>query len=219
MNILILSSNYRFASTLSNVVENQGHHADCALISHAGLAEKSAPDLILAELSRDDYGLLLQIQGLRWTSPIIVFSDGLLPADRVFCIERGVVYFMSRDYEPSELLAYILGLQHRLQGQPQPLRYGNTSLDPESCQLQCGKKSVRLSSREFHVMHILLQSKPRIVSKQELLTRVWGNDSTAVENHVEVYIGFLRKKLQSIDSDLRISTARRMGYHLDIIHK
>lgn len=219
MNILILSSNYRFASAVCNVVESQGHHTDCALISRIDLNEMASPDLILAELNRDDYGLLLQIRDLRWTAPVIVFSDGLLPADRVFCIERGVVYFMGRNYEPSELLAYINGLQNRIQGQPHPLRYGSTSLDPESCQLICGKKSVRLSSREFHVMHILLKSKPRIVSKQELLSRVWGNDSTAVENHVEVYIGFLRKKLQSIDSDLRISTARRMGYHLDLVHK
>ena len=62
--------------------------------------------------------------------------------------------------------------------------------------LRCGSKSVRLSAREFDVMRILLQAKGGNVSKETLLERVWGFDSNAVENHVEVYAGFLRKKLR-----------------------
>lgn len=218
MNILILASKNDFAAKLHNLMEENGYHAQIAPISRPELSERAAPDLILAELTRDDYGLLLQLRELRWAVPIIVFSDGLQAADRVFCIERGVVYFLPCRFETSELLAYLHSIKGRTRNSAQPLRYGNTALDPESCQLLCGKKSVRLSSREFHVMHILLQSKARIVPKQELLNRVWGSDSAAVENHVEVYIGFLRKKLMSINSDLRICTARRMGYHLEISH-
>ena len=82
--------------------------------------------------------------------------------------------------------------------------------------LRCGSKSVRLSAREFDVMRFLLQSKGRVLSKEMILARVWGYDSNAVENHVEVYVGFLRKKLTSIGSDLKIEAIRRLGYHLEV---
>lgn len=216
MNVLILAADHRSSYFLCSLLEENGHHAESVLTSRPDLPSKKAPDLILAELSRNDYNLLLQIQNLRWSAPIIILSDELQAADRVFCIERGAVYFLCRRFETNELLAYITSLQKQHLGHTESLRYGNTVLELDSCQLVCGSKSVRLSAREFHVMHILLQARERITSKQELLTRVWGADSVAVENHVEVYVGFLRKKLRSIDSNIIISTARRMGYHLDI---
>ena len=74
---------------------------------------------------------------------------------------------------------------------------------------------MRLSAREFDVMRQLMQSPERNVSKETLLAKVWGYDSNAVENHVEVYVGFLRKKLRSIGSSVRIEAVRRLGYHLE----
>ena len=82
--------------------------------------------------------------------------------------------------------------------------------------LVCGDKRVRLSAREFDVMRFLLQAQGRNVPKESILARVWGYDSNAVDNHVEVYIGFLRKKLTSIGSNVRIGTRRRLGYHLEV---
>ena len=64
----------------------------------------------------------------------------------------------------------------------------------------------------------MMQAKENNVSKETLLTKVWGYDSNAVENHVEVYIGFLRKKLRSIGSDISIESLRRLGYHLEVKH-
>ena len=80
----------------------------------------------------------------------------------------------------------------------------------------CAVRSVRLSAREFDVMRFLLQARERNLSKEVILARVWGYDSNAVENSVEVYVGFLRKKLRSIDSNLRIEAIRRLGYHLEV---
>ena len=65
-------------------------------------------------------------------------------------------------------------------------------------------------------MRFLLQSREQILSKEVILARVWGYDSNAVENHVEVYVGFLRKKLRSIGSNISIEAARRLGYHLEV---
>ena len=65
-------------------------------------------------------------------------------------------------------------------------------------------------------MRQLMQGGARHVSKESLLEKAWGYDSNAVENHVEVYVGFLRKKLRGIGSDLRIEAVRRLGYHLEV---
>ena len=75
---------------------------------------------------------------------------------------------------------------------------------------------MRLSAKEFDIMRFLLQSGGRNLSKEVILARVWGYDSDAVENHVEVYVGFLRKKLASIESNIHIAAIRRMGYHLEV---
>ena len=82
--------------------------------------------------------------------------------------------------------------------------------------LVCGANTVRLSAKEFDIMRFLLQSGSRNLSKEVILARVWGYDSDAVENHVEVYVGFLRRKLASIGSNIHIETIRRMGYHLEV---
>ena len=65
-------------------------------------------------------------------------------------------------------------------------------------------------------MRFLLQAQSSIISKEVILARVWGYDSEAVENHVEVYVGFLRKKLRSIGSNIRIEAVRRLGYRLEV---
>lgn len=94
--------------------------------------------------------------------------------------------------------------------------YGNTMIDLETSSLVCGENSLRLSAKEFDVIRILFSNGERNVSKEMLLTKVWGFDSNAVENHVEVYVGFLRKKLASVGSNVRIEAVRRLGYHLEV---
>ena len=96
------------------------------------------------------------------------------------------------------------------------LKFGNTTLDLAAGMLVCGERSVRLSAKEFDVMRFLLQSREHNLSKEVILSRVWGFDSNAVENHVEVYVGFLRKKLASIGSNIRIVSIRKLGYHLEV---
>ena len=92
---------------------------------------------------------------------------------------------------------------------------GNTVLDLESASLSAGERSVRLSAKEFDIMRMLLRAGSRNVSKESLLIKVWGYDSEAVANHVEVYVGFLRKKLRLIGSNVRIESVRNLGYHLE----
>ena len=125
-------------------------------------------------------------------------------------------YFLLQPYDVRELLASVDALLQRITDQVEEPLFGNTRLILSSGKLSTGDQSVRLSAKEFEVMRLLLQAKDRLLSKEVILARVWGYDSNAVENHVEVYVGFLRKKLRSIGSNLEIKAVRRMGYTLEI---
>ena len=137
-------------------------------------------------------------------------------SDRVEGLDCGADYYLTKPFDSRELLACVNALLRRQGDQVDELRMGNTALDLANCTLVRGDSSVRLSAREFDVMRFLLQNKGRVLSKEMILSKVWGYDSNAVENHVEVYVGFLRKKLTSIGSDLKIEAIRRLGYHLEV---
>ena len=148
----------------------------------------------------------------------LLILDVMMPKLNGFQVARQVRadYYLTKPFDSRELLACVNALLRRQGDQVDELRMGNTALDLSSCTLVCGENGVRLSAREFDVMRFLLQSKGRVLSKEMILARVWGYDSNAVENHVEVYVGFLRKKLTSIGSDLKIEAIRRLGYHLEV---
>ena len=131
-------------------------------------------------------------------------------------LNAGADYYLTKPFDSRELMACINALLRRQGNQVDELTFGNTALDLASCMLVCGEKSQRLSAREFDVMRFLMQNQGRNLSKEMILARVWGYDSNAVENHVEVYVGFLRKKLGSIGSNVRIVAIRRLGYHLEV---
>ena len=85
--------------------------------------------------------------------------------------------------------------------------------------LSCGESSVHLSGKEFEVMSVLMSSSARVVSKQDLLLKVWGADAEASENSVEAYVSFLRKKLAHVGSAVQITTLRMLGYRLETFER
>ncbi len=170
-------------------------------------------DVMMSEM--DGYEVARRVRADRCGIPILMLTARSGIEDKIEGLNSGADYYLTKPFDSRELLACINALLRRQGAQINELSYGNTSLDLESGKLIRGEKSVRLSAREFDVMRILMQSKENNVSKETLLTKVWGYDSNAVENHVEVYVGFLRKKLLSIGSDLRIEAIRRLGYHLE----
>lgn len=136
--------------------------------------------------------------------------------DRIAGLNAGADYYLTKPFDSGELLASINALLRRQGGQVNEMVFGNTSLDLATGILLCDGRTLRLSAKEFDVMRLLLQSGPRNLSKAAILSRIWGLESNAVENHVEVYVAILRKKLSSIGSSIRIVAVRGMGYHLEV---
>ena len=97
---------------------------------------------------------------------------------------------------------------------PQVLAFGDIRLNQSTFCLEREGKSIRLGKREYEVLQILMHHKGAVVSKETLLLKIWGNDGEAVDNNVEIYISFLRKKLDFLGAKTAILTARHLGYYL-----
>ena len=221
MKILIIEDEKLLAESLKTLLEGKGFSVEVALdgITGAEYAELGVYDLLILDVMMpglNGYEVARKVRSQRVSTPILMLTARSSVEDRIEGLNAGADYYLSKPFDTRELLACIHTLLRRQGKQVDELRFGNTALDLATSTLLCGEKSVRLSAREFDVMRFLLQSRDRILPKEMILARVWGYDSSAVENHVEVYVGFLRKKLKSIGSNVRIEAIRRLGYHLEV---
>ena len=221
MRILIISENRAIASGIEQQLQVKNLDTETVYSGEIGeeYAELGIYDLLildsdLSEKSAYEIARSLRIKHCRM--PIILLVQKCEVEDRIKGMKSGVDYFLLQPYDVRELLASVDALLQRITDQAEEPYYGNTRLILASGKLVSGDQSIRLSAKEFEVRRLLLQAKDRLLSKEVILARVWGYDSNAVENHVEVYVGFLRKKLRSIGSNLEIKAVRRMGYTLEI---
>lgn len=221
MKILIIEDEVLLADSIRTLLQAKGFEAEAVYDGEAGrdYAELGVYDLLILDVmmpKMDGYQVARSVRASRCGTPILMLTARSSVEDRIEGLNAGADYYLPKPFDTRELLACVNALLRRQGGQVDELSYGNTVLDIASCTLSCGGKGVRLSSREFDVMRCLLQAGERNLAKEAILARVWGYDSEAVENHVEVYVGFLRKKLKSIGSNVRIEAVRRQGYHLEV---
>ncbi len=220
MKILIIEDEKLLADSVCELLREKGFETEAVYDGKSGkeYAELGVYDLIILDVmmpEMDGYSVAARLREERCSAPILMLTARSEVEDKIEGLNAGADYYLTKPFDSRELLACVNALLRRNGGQVNELSFGNTALDLESGRLIRGEESVRLSAREFDVMRVLMQAKENNVSKETLLTKVWGYDSNAVENHVEVYVGFLRKKLSSIGSNLRIEAIRRLGYHLE----
>lgn len=221
MKVLVIEDEKLVAESIRAILEHKGFDVETVYDGEAGTeyAELGIYDLLILDVMMPKFNgfqVARQVRVDRCATSILMLTARSDIEDRIQGLNAGADYYLTKPFDSRELLACVNALLRRQGDQVDELRMGNTALDLSSCTLVCGENSVRLSAREFDVMRFLLQSKGRVLSKEMILARVWGYDSNAVENHVEVYVGFLRKKLTSIGSDLKIEAIRRLGYHLEV---
>ena len=221
MKILIIEDEKLLADSLKVLLESKGFTVEAVYDGESGeaYAETGVYDLLILDVmmpKMDGYAVARQVRAHRCSTPILMLTAKSELEDRIAGLNAGADYYLTKPFDTRELLACINALLRRQGNEVNELSFGNPALDLSSSTLVCGENEVRLSAREFDVMRLLLQTKSGNLSKEVILSRVWGFDSNAVENHVEVYVGFLRKKLESIGSNVRIVSVRRLGYHLEV---
>ena len=220
MKILIVEDEQLLADSLKTLLESKGFSVEAVYdgVSGSEYAELNIYDLLILDVMMpgiDGYALARRVREKRMGVPILMLTARSELEDRIRGLDSGADYYLTKPFDARELLSCINALLRRQGGQVNEVSFGNTLLELNTGALVCGGKKVRLTAKEFDVMRLLLQSQGSNLSKESILIRVWGYESDAVENNVEVYIGFLRKKLKNIGSDIRIVSVRRLGYHLE----
>lgn len=221
MKVLIVEDEKLLADSLKALLESKGFEVEAVYDGESGAeyAELGIYDLLILDVmmpGMDGYQVARHVRAKRCATPILMLTAKSGLEDRIDGLNAGADYYLTKPFDSRELLACINALLRRQGNQVDELICGNTALELATGMLVCGEKRQRLSAREFDVMRFLMQSQNQIVPKEVILAKVWGFDSNAVENHVEVYVGFLRKKLQSIGSNVKIQAIRRLGYHLEV---
>ncbi len=221
MKILMIEDEKLLADSVKALLEKRGFDVECVYDGLSGVeyAELGIYDLLILDVmmpGMDGYQVAKSVRAKRCATPILMLTARSGLEDRIEGLNAGADYYLTKPFDARELLVCVNALLRRQGGQVDEMALGNTALDLNSCTLICGENSVRLSAKEFDVMRFLLQARDSISSKETILAKVWGYDSNAVENHVEVYVGFLRKKLASIGSNVRIETVRRLGYRMEV---
>ncbi|MBE6989850.1 MAG: response regulator transcription factor [Ruminococcaceae bacterium] len=225
MRILIVEDEVRLAQTLADLLKRQGYTADTCCDGVEGLdnAASGIYDLILLDAmlpGKDGFTLLRELRGGGHTVPVLMLTARSDVTDRVHGLDSGADYYLTKPFEPQELLACIRLLLRR--GNAAEARLddaitcGDLRLESGTFLLTCQDRSVRLSRREYDLMELLMRNQTQIVTKEQLLLKVWGYDSDAEDNNVEVYISFLRRKLTHLHSAVHIKTIRLVGYCLEV---
>jgi len=221
MKILIIEDERMLADSLRDFLLAKGFKVEVVYDGESGydFAMLGIYDLLILDVMMPGLnGLQVakQVREKRVTTPILMLTAKSDVQDRIDGLNAGADYYLTKPFDTRELMACINALLRRQGNQVDNLCYGNTELELATAILRCGDKQVRLTAKEFDVMRQLLRNKEKLIPKETLLARAWGFDTNAIENHVEVYMAFLRKKLRAIGSNVNIVAVRRLGYHLEL---
>ena len=221
MRILIVEDEVRLAEALSQIMTEQRYQADTVYSGSDGLdyALTGQYDVIVLDVMLPGISGLDVARRLRAahnSTPVLMLTAKDETADKVTGLDCGADDYMTKPFDPEELLARIRALTRR-QGEVlgETLSAADLSLNLSTRCLGRGEKSVRLGFKEFEIMRLLLSHTGAVVPKDDIIARVWGLESDAEDNNVEVYISFLRKKLSYLDSAVQIRALRKVGYFLD----
>ena len=162
--------------------------------------------------------VLRKIRAEGMDTPVLMFTAKDEISDKVKGLDSGADDYLTKPFATEELLARVRALGRRSSAaivNSDIITCGDLSLDTAAYELSCGKNSLKLGLKEFSIMGLLMKNSGRVLSKETLITKIWGYDSDAEYNNVEVYISFLRKKLDFIKSKAAIKTVRGVGYTLE----
>lgn len=221
MQVLIVEDDIRLAQALGQILEENHYQVDLVHDGDQGLAyaESGSYDVVILDVMlprKSGLEVVAELRRADVATPVLMLTARTTVQDKITGLDSGADDYMTKPFSPAELLAHLRALTRR-QGQVvfEKIDFGDISLNLESHDLSCGSKSINLSYKEFSIANILISSKGQIISKDMLISKVWGVESSAVDNNVEAYISFLRKKLKFLGSNTQIETVRKVGYRLE----
>lgn len=221
MRILIIEDETALAEALTEILKQNGYLSDAVFSGTDGLEyiRTGIYDLILLDImlpGMDGLSVLRTARKEKIYTPVILLTARSELSDIVSGLDAGSDDYLPKPFSSSELLARIRAVSRR-RGQylEDILDFAGLSLDKSSMELSSGTNSIRLSLKEYQLMELFLRNPRQILSKNLIISKIWGLDADADYNNVEVYISFLRQKLQALNSRAVLRTNRGAGYSLE----
>ena len=221
MQILLVEDEVRLAKALKQILEEKNYMVDMVhngedgvLYGMSGVYDVIILDLMLPKLNGMDVAKKLRADGIE--TPIIMLTARDSIRDKIAGLDSGADDYMTKPFSPNELLARIRAVTRRhSEVLADVINFGDISFNLSTNEVACGEKSIRLNFKEAEILKILFLRKNVPVSKDEIITKVWGYDSDAGDSNVEAYISFIRKKLAFINSKVTIVALKKVGYKLE----
>jgi len=224
MRILLIEDEKYMAEAVVQVLRKNNYTVDLAHDGEYGLncALSAIYDIIILDImlpKMNGLDVLKELRIEKIATPVILLSAKGETEDKVRGLDSGADDYLPKPFKTEELLARLRALGRR-KGEIIPegiLSYGDIELNPNTLDVYCGKKTYKLTLKESQLLELLINMKGMVISKNSIIEKLWGFDGEADDNHVEVYISFLRKKLVALNSTNTIQTMRGLGYVLKTI--
>ena len=221
MRVLIADDEPEMASVLEALLHRENYAVDVVHDGQDaldyGLADNY--DCLVLDImmpKKDGIQVLQALRARNVSTPVLLLTAKGQVEDRIAGLDSGADDYLPKPFHNGEFLARVRALTRR--GQvftPSVLAAGNVRLDCSTFELQCGGSAIRLGSKEFQMLELLMRQQGRVISAEQFMERVWGYDSEAEISVVWAYISYLRRKLEAVGADVRIATRRGFGYLLE----
>jgi len=183
------------------------------------LVDEQKPDLLIVDWMMPQMDGLTLIRHLRTDenkTMVLMLTARDAIENRVDGLESGADDYLVKPFAPAELVARVHALLRRIEPRPetQAVTYLDVSLDPTTREARRGETNLALTLTEFNLLHLLLRHPRQVLERAQILSEVWGYDFGGDDNVLEIYIGYLRKKLEQNGGSRLIHTVRGVGYTL-----
>ena len=223
MNILIIEDEYSLADAISETLKSENYNVKIETNGEDGEYEALTDnyDLIILDVMlpiKNGFDILKTLKEEKIKTPIIMLTAKSEIDDKLNGLENGADDYLTKPFSMRELVARIKVVLKRSNNieNTDSIEYGDLILELKNAKLKCNNNEIQVSGKEFEILEYLLLNQNQIVSRESILEKIWGYDSEAEYNNVEVYITFIRRKLKLIESNVSIKAVRGIGYKLEV---
>lgn len=226
MKVLIIEDENGLRDAIMETLKQEGYLVDGTADGESGLdlIRSGLYDLVILDImlpGLNGLDVLSIARKLKINVPVILLTALSQLQNKIDGMDSGADDYITKPFEMRELLARIRMVMRRQGPQElctsQSLHAGDLVLDASSFLLccSCGSRNVRLAKKEFYMMEYLMRNPGQVLTREQITMRVWGYESDAEYNNVDVYISYLRKKMQFVGTSMRILAVRGVGYKLE----
>ena len=223
MRILVVEDERKVAAFVRQGLVEEGHAVEVAADGEAALdAVAAGPpyDLIVLDVMlprRDGLSVLRTLRARRIQAPVLLLTARDAVADKVAGLDAGADDYLAKPFAFEELLARVRALLRRGRGAAEPvLRLADLSLDPATRVVTRGRRRISLTAREYALLEYFLRNVGRVLTRPMITQHVWGMDWDPQSNIVDVYVGYLRRKIDADGEPRLVQTVRGAGYSLSL---